>query len=247
MSFRHTIQIGGAECVVHSGSKTAVLLGTELKQMGFGGCVAVVADTSAPKDIVQTADIALRAAGFKVQMIRVELTEQNKDLATVGKLYDWLTGIGLERRECLVAIGGGVAGDLVGFAAATWLRGVSLALMPTTLAAMVDASIGGKVGVNLQHGKNMVGAFHPARLVLQDTDALSSLDHRHWLTGLAEALKHGLIMDAELLQFMVDDHKALLARNNACRLRRRVAWRSHIGGHVRRRRDRAAAGHAEPR
>lgn len=215
MTFRSAFRIGGAESVVVSGSGTLTSLGDELKGMGFAGRAAVIADINVPASIVESAERSLDAAGFEAHRLRAELSERHKDLATVGKIYEWLAQVGLERRECVVAIGGGVAGDLAGFAAATWLRGVALALVPTTLAAMVDASIGGKVGVNTEHGKNMVGAFHPARLVLQDTDALATLDDRHWLSGIAEALKHGLILDEPLLEFMEQNSAALLERDRA--------------------------------
>ncbi len=124
--------------------------------------------------------------------------EAHKTLATARELYDAFLQHGLDRHSLIMAVGGGMIGDLAGFAAATFMRGVRWVNIPTTLLAMVDASIGGKVGVNLPHGKNLVGAFHPPALVLADPELLETLPPEEYISGMAEVLKHGLIADAEL-------------------------------------------------
>ena len=116
-----------------------------------------------------------------------DFNETNKNNSTLQKLYDWYGEQRIERNDTIIAVGGGVTGDLVGFSAATWLRGVNIVHIPTTLAAMVDASIGGKTGINLKIGKNLVGAFHQPILVLSDTQSLSSLPKRELAHGPANS------------------------------------------------------------
>lgn len=125
--------------------------------------------------------------------------EQHKTLETVASLYDQFIALGADRQTTVLALGGGVVGDTVGFAAASYMRGVRLVQAPTTLLAMVDSSVGGKVGVDLPQGKNLVGAFKQPALVLIDTDVLQTLPLSQWRAGMAEVIKHGLLADAELL------------------------------------------------
>ena len=125
--------------------------------------------------------------------------ERAKTLATVSGIYDELLTARVDRGSTIVAVGGGVVGDMVGFAAATFLRGVRLVHVPTTVMAQVDSAIGGKVGVNLARGKNLVGAFHPPALVIVDPDALVTLSRREFRAGLYEVIKYGVIADEALL------------------------------------------------
>src|SRR6185295_16670643 len=125
--------------------------------------------------------------------------EPFKTLATVARLYDQLVEAKLDRRSPIIALGGGVLGDTAGFAAATYLRGVPFVQIPTTLLAMVDASVGGKVGVDLPQGKNLIGAFKQPEMVLVDTDVLQTLPEVEWRCGLAEVIKHGFLADESLL------------------------------------------------
>jgi 3-dehydroquinate synthase len=143
---------------------------------------------------------ALRGAGYAVQSHTVPSGEASKDLAVVSGCYDWLIGGGVERRDAVLALGGGVVGDLAGFVAATALRGIALIQLPTTLLAMVDSSIGGKTGVNHPLGKNLIGAFHQPRLVLSDTTTLATLPPRELRAGWAEVIKHGVIRDVGLFE-----------------------------------------------
>src|SRR5690606_20120592 len=140
----------------------------------------------------------LLAAGYDARLVRVPSGESHKTLQTVSRLYDALLEARLERQSPVIALGGGIIGDTVGFAAATYLRGVPFIQCPTTLLAMVDASVGGKVGVNVPQGKNLIGAFYQPRLVAIDTDTLATLPARELRCGLAECVKHAVIRDAGL-------------------------------------------------
>ena len=141
---------------------------------------------------------ALRTAGYDAQSIAVPAGEASKSMEVLGQLYDWLIAGGVERRDVILALGGGVIGDLAGFAAASVLRGIAVVQLPTTLLAMVDAAVGGKTGINHPLGKNLIGAFHQPRLVLADTATLTTLPPRELRAGWAEVIKHGVISDAGL-------------------------------------------------
>lgn len=137
-------------------------------------------------------------AGFEPQLYRVPAGEASKSQSQLSGLYDWLIGQHAERREAIIALGGGMIGDLVGYAAATYLRGVPLVQVPTSLLAQVDAAIGGKTGINHEQGKNLIGAFYHPRLVLADPATLLTLPKRERTEGWAEVVKYGMILDTEL-------------------------------------------------
>jgi 3-dehydroquinate synthase len=143
--------------------------------------------------------------------------ETAKNLQSVESIARNLVQAGADRSAVVIAVGGGVVGDVAGFAAASYLRGVALVQAPTTLVAQTDSAIGGKTGVNLPEGKNLVGAFYPARLVVVDTDALATLPEREFRGGLAEVIKYGVIADAKLFAFLEKNFEKLLARD-ACTL-----------------------------
>ncbi len=160
-------------------------------------------DLPDPQVIVTDSNVSRLGAAalgerFGAPLVSVPAGEAQKTLASARALYDAFLQHGLDRHSLILAVGGGVIGDLAGFAAATFMRGVRWVNVPTTLLAMVDASIGGKVGVDLPQGKNLVGAFHPPALVLADTELLTTLPREEYTSGMAEVLKHGLIADAEL-------------------------------------------------
>ncbi len=138
--------------------------------------------------------------------------EAAKSLQTVEKTSRALVRAGADRRALVIAVGGGVVGDVAGFVAASYLRGVALVQVPTTLVAQVDSAVGGKTGVNLAEGKNLVGAFYPPRLVLADPDALATLPDREFRGGLAEVIKYGVIADAKLFEFLEVNLEMLLRR-----------------------------------
>ena len=157
------------------------------------------------------AQTSLEAAGIPAHLVFIPQGEASKTLDTVRLIYGWLANHKAERGHVVVAVGGGVVGDLAGFAAATNVRGMPLVQVPTTLLAMMDAAIGGKVAVDLPQGKNLVGAFHQPRLVLADPATLETLPKRELASGWAEAIKHGLILDRELLDSFDRDQTAILA------------------------------------
>ncbi len=141
--------------------------------------------------------------------------EAHKTLANCAAVFDALAALGASRDATVIALGGGVIGDLAGFAAACWMRGIEFVQMPTTLLAMVDSSVGGKTGVNLPAGKNLVGAFHQPRAVVIDTDTLATLPDREYRAGLAEVIKYGAIGDRAFFEWLETHASALNARDNA--------------------------------
>jgi len=145
--------------------------------------------------------------------------ESSKRLSTIEEIARSLIRSGADRHAVLVAVGGGVVGDVAGFAAASYLRGVRLVHIPTTLVAQVDSAIGGKTGVNLPEGKNLVGAFYPPKLILADPDTLDTLPHREFRSGLYEVVKYGVIADAELFRFLERRMPSILRRDSAA-----LAW-----------------------
>ncbi|HEY0178006.1 MAG TPA: 3-dehydroquinate synthase [Dokdonella sp.] len=153
--------------------------------------------------------------GFAAASLTLPDGEAYKTLASVERVFDALAVLGAHRDATVVALGGGVVGDLAGFAAACWMRGVDCVQMPTTLLAMVDSSVGGKTGVNLAAGKNLVGAFHQPRAVVADTGTLATLPPREYRAGLAEVVKYGAIGDAAFLAWLERHADALNARDAA--------------------------------
>jgi 3-dehydroquinate synthase len=141
--------------------------------------------------------------------------ETKKSLRTVESLCRKLTRAGADRKSLIIAVGGGVVGDVAGFVAASYLRGVALVHVPTTLVAQVDSAIGGKTGVNLPEGKNLVGAFYPSRLVVIDTELLKSLPERQFRSGISEVIKYGVIADAELFAYLEQNMEKLLRKDRA--------------------------------
>jgi 3-dehydroquinate synthase len=152
----------------------------------------------------------VEAGGATLSVHTFEAGEERKTRSEWGRLTDELLSTGLGRDGCVIAFGGGVAGDLGGFVAATYMRGLPVVQVPTSLVAMVDASVGGKTGVDVPGGKNLVGAFHPPRFVLADTDLVSTLPRAERSQGLAEAVKHGAILDGEYFRTIVRQADLLL-------------------------------------
>ncbi|MFO0037873.1 MAG: 3-dehydroquinate synthase [Synechococcaceae cyanobacterium] len=177
-------------------------LGDRLLALGFRpGCrVLVVSNPVVQKHYGELALAALAGAGLEASSLVIDAGEDQKTPATVALIHDAAFAHRLERGSLMVALGGGVVGDMAGFAAATWLRGVAVAQVPTTLLAMVDAAIGGKTGVNHAGGKNLIGAFHQPRLVLIDPTTLATLPEREFRAGMAEVIKYGVIGDADLFE-----------------------------------------------
>ena len=171
-------------------------LGTRCAEADLHGQCLVITDEHVGPLYAQTVCSSLEAAGFSVALETVPAGEQTKCGDAVFRLYSRCIEAGLDRKSFIVALGGGVVGDLSGFVAATYLRGIPFVQVPTSLLAMVDSSVGGKTGINLPEGKNLVGAFYQPRLVLADLLTLRTLPEREYHAGLAEVVKYGIIRDA---------------------------------------------------
>lgn len=169
-----------------------------LDALGLHGTCWLISDSAVFPHYGAELEQHIHADGGTIHSYVVASGESSKDLATVSHIYDWMMAGGVERRDVVLALGGGVVGDLAGFVAATVLRGIAFIQVPTTLLAMVDSALGGKTGVNHAYGKNLIGAFHQPRLVVSDTTTLASLPTRELNAGWAEVIKHGVIRDAEL-------------------------------------------------
>ncbi len=188
---------------------------TLLTQHLAGKQIAIISNTTvAPLYMRKIAD-PLRSQGFNVVEIILPDGEQYKNSETLNKIYDALIEARCERNATLIALGGGVIGDLTGYAAATYLRGVPFIQIPTTLLSQVDSSVGGKTGINHPSGKNMIGAFYQPKVVLIDTDTLKTLPPRELSAGVAEVIKYGLIRDAEFFSWLEKNMKQLMALDEA--------------------------------
>jgi 3-dehydroquinate synthase len=188
-------------------------LGAQCARLGLGQRCAIISDRHVAPRYGKAALAALAKAGFEAELITIPAGETAKSLRTIEACYNALARLRLERKSFIVALGGGVVGDLAGFVAATYLRGLPFVQVPTTLLAQVDSSVGGKVGLNLKAGKNLVGAFYQPRLVLCDLDTLKSLPMREYRAGLSEVIKYGIIYDARLFKLLERDLPKLLRRD----------------------------------
>ena len=188
-------------------------LGAQVQAQGFkaGTKVLVVTNPVVNSHYGATALASLRAAGYDAHLLEIDAGEDQKTPATVALIHDAAFAQKLERGSLIVALGGGVVGDMAGFAAASWLRGIAVVQVPTTLLAMVDAAIGGKTGVNHPGGKNLIGAFHQPRLVLIDPQCLATLPPREFRAGMAEVIKYGVIGDGALFADLEAAGKRLAA------------------------------------
>ncbi len=186
----------GYDVRVQAGGLDAI--GELLTSRGLKGPVAVVSDQNVGPLYARPVLTSLQAKGFSAYEVLIPAGEQHKNIQTVTGLWDQFLAAKIERGSTVLAIGGGVVGDMTGFAAASFLRGVSWVALPTSLLSMVDASLGGKTGIDLPQGKNLVGAFHPPRLVLADTQTLDTLPEGELRSGMAEVVKAGVIGDPGL-------------------------------------------------
>ncbi len=177
-------------------------LGPKMEPLNLGKKVLLVSNPEIFAHYGERAIASLQQAGFDVSHCILPAGEEYKTPQILHNIYDAALAHRLERSSTMVALGGGVVGDMTGFAAATWLRGLNVVQVPTSLLAMVDAAIGGKTGVNHPQGKNLIGAFHQPRLVLIDPEVLKTLPIREFRGGMAEVIKYGVIWDAELFAQM---------------------------------------------
>ncbi len=197
-------------------------LGELLRERQLDGPVAVVTESNVGPLYAERAANALRKSGYETSVVRVPAGEAAKNIETVMTIWRGLLQGGLDRRSTVVALGGGVIGDMAGFAAASFMRGIRWVGVPTSLLSMVDASLGGKTGFDLPEGKNLVGAFHPPSLVLADPQLLSTLPEAELRSGLAEVVKHGIISDPGLFDLCAAGYESV-KENLATIVRRAMA------------------------
>jgi 3-dehydroquinate synthase len=206
------VSLGSRSYEIKVGGGLLARLGAECAALKLGGRCAVITDSNVGKKFAKTAMKSLAASGCEPVLISIPAGEKSKSLAVVEKCFDELAKHRLERKSFIVALGGGVVGDLAGFVAASYLRGIPFVQVPTTLLAQVDSSVGGKTGVNLKAGKNLVGAFYQPKLVLCDLDTLKTLPRREYISGLAEIIKYGIIYDEILFAQLERNLPKLLMR-----------------------------------
>ena len=189
--------------------------------------ICIVTDSNVAALYLEEVKAVLSQCCSKISVFIFPAGEENKNLNTVKELYEHLIREHFDRKDMLAALGGGVTGDLCGFAAATYLRGIDFIQIPTTLLSQVDSSIGGKTGVDFDAYKNMVGAFHMPRLVYTNLEALLTLPKEQFSSGMGEVIKHGLIRDKAYYQWLKDNHDAIMARDlSVCR--EMVFWSNEI-------------------
>ena len=197
-----TVNLGDRSYPVHIGDGVLSAAGDLLQQAGLRGKVAVITNPTVAQLYLDPVHESLTRAGFDVTPVLIPDGEEHKNLGSLSAVYDRLIADRFERGSCVLALGGGVVGDLAGFVAATFLRGIAYVQVPTTLLAQVDSSVGGKTGVNHHDGKNLIGAFYQPRLVLIDVAVLQSLRRREFIAGLAEVIKYGVIEDPALFKVL---------------------------------------------
>jgi len=212
----------GTACVVHTPSASYPVyvewdalfdLGRRLREAGLTRQAYLISDETVFARYGPQAEAALRQADIPVDSYSVRPGEASKSLATAAAIYDWLVEHRAERGHAIVALGGGMVTDLAGYVATTFARGLPLVHVPTSLLAMVDAAIGGKVAVNHPRAKNLIGAFYQPRLVLADVATLQTLPAREFVSGWAEVIKHAMIADAGLLAFLEENAEGILKLN----------------------------------
>lgn len=184
------------------GSGSLDLLAKEIKNIGLKGKILIVTNTTVEPLYEPLISGELKNQGYAVQTIVLPDGENYKSLEIAARIYDSAIEFGLDRQGTILALGGGVIGDMAGFAAATYMRGINFVQVPTTLLAQVDASVGGKVAVNHPRGKNIIGAFYQPKLVFIDVDTLQTLELREIRSGFAEIIKYGVISDPDFFTFM---------------------------------------------
>lgn len=186
---------------------------------GIANRYVVITDSVVEKLFAGRLLKSMRKAGLKVDILSFKAGEGSKNIAVFNNLIEKVHLLGLDRKSCIVALGGGVAGDMAGFVAACYMRGISYVQIPTTLLAMVDSSIGGKVAVDLSSGKNSCGAFYQPKKVYIDVSLLKGLPKREMLCGLAEIIKHAVMADAKLFSFIEKNISKILEKDEAVLIR----------------------------
>jgi 3-dehydroquinate synthase len=206
-----TVTLPGREYEIAIGPGALAGVGAALDRLQIGSRVALVTHSEIAALYGESVTASVATTGREIETLFVPEGESSKSLDELRRLYQGFIRLGLDRGSAVLALGGGVIGDLAGFAAATYLRGIDVIQLPTTLLAQVDASVGGKTAIDLPEGKNLVGAFHQPRWVAADSTPLATLPPRHLRAGLAEVIKYGVIADAGLFALLERDHEAILA------------------------------------
>lgn len=206
------VETPGTTYPIHVGTGLIDRIGAKCKNIGLGNRCLVISNDRVAKLYGARIRESLEGSGFLPTLVPLPEGEQEKNWDRAGWLLDRCVEANLERTSFIVALGGGVIGDLAGFVAAVYMRGIDFVQVPTTLLAQVDASVGGKVAVNHPRGKNLLGAFHQPALVISDIETLDTLSDRELSAGMAEVVKHGLIRDPELYESIAADPKAFTER-----------------------------------
>ena len=205
------VELGDNSYDIYIGSKLAEELKQFVSVAKFSRKAMLVTDTNVEKIFSGEIRLALESAGLEVKVVIIPAGETSKSLAEAEKIYTEAIEFGLDRKSAVFALGGGVVGDLTGFIAATYLRGVPFVQIPTSLLAQVDSSVGGKVAVNHKLGKNLIGAFYQPKAVFIDLDMLKTLLSREIASGLGEIVKYGVISDSKLFKYIEDNSYKILA------------------------------------
>jgi 3-dehydroquinate synthase len=206
-----TVELGSRSYDIVIGCGLLAHCGAHVRALLPGSQVAIVSNSTVAPLYLEQVQSSLQAVGVQSLPIILPDGEIYKDWTHLQQIFDALIQHRFERSATLLALGGGVVGDMTGYAAASFLRGVHYIQLPTTLLAQVDSSVGGKTGINHPLGKNLIGAFHQPRVVLIDTDSLGTLPPRQRLAGLAEVIKYGLLWDADFFDYLEQEREAILA------------------------------------
>jgi len=210
------VELGHDAHPVHVGSGILERAGDLAREAGLKpGLAALIADSNVAKLYGGRVSASLKAAGFDAVVIEIPAGEASKSFEMLETLYDRMTEAEIDRQSVVFALGGGVTGDLGAFAAATYLRGIPVVQIPTTVVAQVDSSMGGKSGVNHRLAKNLIGAFYQPKMILADVESLKSLPEREFREGLGEVIKYGAIMDEPMIGDLERDLDAILRRDVA--------------------------------
>jgi 3-dehydroquinate synthase len=209
------VELGTRSYDIEIGTGILDALGARMKALGLSGRVGVVTNNKVAPLYSRAVLRSLGDAGFNPSLFVIPDGEEYKSLAWASNTYDWLLTQRLDRRSMLVALGGGVIGDLTGFVAATYMRGIPFVQVPTTLLSQVDSSVGGKTGVNHPLGKNMIGAFYQPAYVCADITTLDTLPQEEFLSGMAEVVKYGVIFDGKFFAFIEERLGEILRKEPA--------------------------------
>ena len=213
-----TVHFGPRSYDIRFGSEILSEIGIFCQALSLGVNVAVLSNPTVGKYYSRTVMGSLVSAGFSVRYFEIPDGESYKNSETLNFIYDSLINAGLNRESFLIALGGGVVGDITGFAASTYLRGIPFVQIPTSLLAQVDSSVGGKTGINHPLGKNLIGSFYQPRMVLIDSATLTTLPEREYLSGLAEVIKYGVVCDSTFFDFLAENREKILNRDSECLL-----------------------------